>query len=183
MKLFHHGFHMANIWTFQIKPIREILESQCFDRHCLFPFAGWSRIKGCRSTAYIDIHPEIEYKEIIRKPHIVGDAKEILTEWAENPRRHERWDVIILDPPFTFHQAVRSYDNESLSDIVVIKNACEHLVKENGKVITLGFNSTGMGKKRGFKKEQLHIFNHGGNHSDTLMLIERKMPQPKELNF
>ncbi|MFW6009609.1 MAG: hypothetical protein ACOCP8_10135 [archaeon] len=53
-------------------------------------------------------------------------------------------------------------------------------MKENGKVLTFGYATTGMSNSRGFNKEKVYIINHSGDHNDTLCVIERKgKPQIK----
>lgn len=61
-----------------------------------------------------------------------------------------------------------------------IKDEAARILKPGGLVITLGWNSTGLGKRRGFTKEQLLVVNHGAQHNDTLALLESKL---NTLNF
>lgn len=163
-KLIYHGFHMPNKWTFEIKPVKEYLQATTLFGYTLFPFAGKTRILDSPTHLHIDINPDMN-------PDILGDSRDVLKTFVEDYRR---FNTIVLDPPFSFFQAVRTYGNKKMSDISYIKDLCNQLLLPRGKVISFGFNSTGMGKKRGYIKQELHIFNHGGNHNDMMMLVERK---------
>lgn len=48
------------------------------------------------------------------------------------------------------------------------------IVKEDGVVITCGWNSGGIGKKYGFEQEEILLVPHGGWHNDTIVTVERK---------
>ena len=157
---------MPNKWTFQIPFINGYLRGSCLNKKSLFPFAGKTRIYVPGEQTYIDIDPKMY-------PDIVGDAVIELDLLVTNGLKY---DVIVLDPPFTMLQAHRTYKNNKLVEMTHIKNICVNLIENEGTIITFGFNSTGMSKSRGFKKEELHIFNHGGYHNDTLMLVESKIP-------
>ncbi len=165
MKLKYHGFVMPNKWTFGIPYIKNYLEMLCADKRILLPYAGMTRLRTPSASLYIDIDPDV-------KPDIVSDCKDILPKLLRN--KDVNYDIVLLDPPFSAHQAIRKYGNKKMSDLSVIKDYCAEILSEGGVVVTFGFNSTGMGKKRGFIKDELHIFNHGGNHNDMFMLKEHK---------
>ena len=52
-------------------------------------------------------------------------------------------------------------------------------IKDNGIVISFGWNSIGFGKKRGFKIIEILLVAHGGNRNDTIVTVEIK-EQPNE---
>jgi hypothetical protein len=54
------------------------------------------------------------------------------------------------------------------------RDAIDRLVEPGGVVVSLGWNTCGMGKKRGYEKEELLVVCHGSGHNDTLVLVERK---------
>ncbi len=37
-------------------------------------------------------------------------------------------------------------------------------------------NSMGMGKNRGFEIQRILLVPHGGNHNDTIVTVEKKLP-------
>jgi len=57
------------------------------------------------------------------------------------------------------------------------KDACAKLLKVNGHFISFGYTTRGLGRRRGFDKEQIHIFqsNKTPDSYDVLMTIERKV--------
>jgi len=98
----------------------------------------------------------------------------------EKKSDHSEWRIV-LDPPYSDNQLVRSYKNVGGFSITgnpgywaEIKNEAARILKPGGLVMCCGWNSTGLGKGRGFNKELLLVVNHGAQHNDTLVVIERK---------
>ena len=52
------------------------------------------------------------------------------------------------------------------------------VVKPGGKVICCGWNTTGMGKSRGFRMDRILLVPHGGQRNDTIVTVETKI-QPR----
>ena len=60
-------------------------------------------------------------------------------------------------------------------DFIVISGIKAFLLKlRNGKVISFGWNSGGIGKKNGFEIEKILLVNHGSQHNDTICTLEVK---------
>lgn len=55
------------------------------------------------------------------------------------------------------------------------KKEIGRIVKKDGRVISFSWNSGGIGKKYGFKIEEILIVAHGGWHNDTICVVERKI--------
>ena len=53
------------------------------------------------------------------------------------------------------------------------KDNIKPLVKDNGIVLSFGWNSTGVGKE-GFITEEIMLVSHGGPHNDTICVAQRK---------
>ncbi len=49
------------------------------------------------------------------------------------------------------------------------------VIKPGGKVITYAYNSSGLGKKRGFEIIRILIVPHGAEHNDTICTVEKKI--------
>ena len=49
--------------------------------------------------------------------------------------------------------------------------------------LSFGWNTNGMGKKRGYEPIEIMIVDHGGSHNATLCLAEKRLPEEKELDF
>ena len=54
------------------------------------------------------------------------------------------------------------------------KKEITRIIKPNGKVISFGWNSGGMGKKNGFEIQKILLVNHGAQHNDTICTLETK---------
>ena len=46
----------------------------------------------------------------------------------------------------------------------------------NGIAMCFGWNSSGVGKKRGMQLIEVLLVAHGGSHNDTICTVERKLP-------
>ena len=171
MKLLYH-WSMPNKETFKMTPIRVFIETEMlkhFEEEILIPFAGWFRFPNLHKITYIDIMPNLP------QPYIRGDCINVLPDLIDKGRL---FSLIILDPPYTMFQAVHMYNNKRMQDITHVRELCLKLLKPGGVVISCGYNSTGMSKKRGFKKEELLIVNCGGSHNDFLVLKEKHIVRP-----
>ena len=134
--------------TFDIKPIRKLIE-----RHHI------------SVTEWIDPFP-YPYKK---------DALEYLSEFKDNSV-----EGILFDPPYSPRQLKEMYGgiglayNTKSSYWSNIKNEIARIMKKDGIVISFGWNSMGIGKTRGFKIEEILLVPHGGNHNDTICVVEIK---------
>lgn len=92
-------------------------------------------------------------------------------------------DGILYDPPFSPRQVSESY--KKLNKTVNMqttqssywakqKNEISRILKPNGICISCGWNSNGIGKKRGFEIIEILNVAHGGNHNDTIVVVEKK---------
>ncbi len=83
-----------------------------------------------------------------------------------------RFDTIILDPPYNLRKSREKYNGNYIGSFTKIKNGLNHILNLNGRVITLGYDSVGMSKSRGFKKIAICLICHNGDHNDTICLVE-----------
>ena len=95
-------------------------------------------------------------------------------------------DLAILDPPYSQVEVSRQYqsvgreykpfgnDNNAVL-YREVKDALSPMITPNGVVLTFAWNSSGMGKNRGFKIEEILLVCHGGAHNDTICVAERKV--------
>jgi hypothetical protein len=99
---------------------------------------------------------------------------------------HEgRVDVLLFDPPYSPRQisecyqgiglAVAMQDTQTARLYAAARDAGNPLVRRGGVAISFGWNSTGMGKGRGYQMEELLLVAHGGAHNDTIVVVERKV--------
>jgi hypothetical protein len=95
-------------------------------------------------------------------------------------------DVILFDPPYSSRQVKEVYagigrkfgkeDNQNSIRWTAEREACLQLCKPGTIVLSFGWNSTGMGNKRGFEKVEILLVNHGSAHNDTICVVERFNP-------
>ena len=164
-------FEMPNIYTFKMPKLRKFVLDNC-SGNCLNVFGGIVRLekKGVNF-----VHNDLNY-HLSPAPDCSFDAMEIDKHFPENS-----FDTIILDPPYSMYQAIHSYKGIKCQDITRVKDAVNRLLKVNGIIITLGWNSTGMCKNRGFVIENILLVNSGGSHNDIIIVVERKIFEQKKL--
>lgn len=160
---------MPNSKTFQIKPIKELIEKYItpFDE-VVDPFANNSEY----GTITNDLDPSFNTDY-----HM--DATEFLKMLDD-----EIADVVLYDPPYSPRQVSECYQKFGMSVNMATtqasywskqKEQIGRIVKPNGIVITCGWNSGGIGKKYGFEIEEILLVPHGGWHNDTIVVVERKV--------
>ena len=91
--------------------------------------------------------------------------------------RQEGWkyDTVLLDPPYNLRKSREKYLGIYTSILRKIKTELPSIINIGGYVISYGYDTTGMGKQRGFELIHICIVNHSGDHNDTLCTIERKI--------
>jgi hypothetical protein len=90
----------------------------------------------------------------------------------------ESKDYGVFDPPYSPRQLKESYNGKGEYDTKAStwsnwKDLMTKKVKK--KCISFGWNSIGLGKKRGFEITRILIVCHGGMHNDTICTVERKI--------
>ena len=92
-------------------------------------------------------------------------------------------EFVFYDPPYSLRQVSECYKSvgiEVTQETTQSSWRRKHLdeikriLKPNGLVICFGWNSNGVGKKRGFEIIELLNVAHGGSHNDTIITVERK---------
>ncbi len=157
---------MPNKWTFNIKPISDLLDEEMTNGLWIDPFAG----KSDRAKIRNDLNPEsdVEY-------HM--DALDFLKQFDT-----ESVDGVLFDPPYSPRQVRECYDGISgslkwdgrMTFWSKAKDEIARIVKVGGKVICFGWNTMGCGKKRGFEMTHILLVPHGGNRNDTICTVEIK---------
>lgn len=56
-----------------------------------------------------------------------------------------------------------------------LKSEIKRITKKDGIVISFAWNSNGIGKTYGFEIIEILLVPHGGNHNDTICVVERKL--------
>lgn len=155
--------------TFDIKPIRELLLEE-IDNSLLWidPFAGKSKLAKVTN----DLNPEYDTDY-----HL--DALDFLKLFEDCSV-----DGVLYDPPYSPRQCSENYKNfgfevtqETTRASFWTKHKCEisRIVKPQGKAITFGWNSGGIGKTYGFDIKRILLVPHGSHHNDTICTVETKI--------
>lgn len=160
---------MPNSKTFTIKPIKELLNRYITDDMVVVdPFANESKF----GTITNDLNPKFDTNY-----HL--DALDFLKQINDNCA-----DIVLYDPPYSPRQIKECYDGIGITvtaDDTKASWRAKHLdeikrvLKPNGICISFGWNTNGVGKKRGFEIIEILIVPHGGSKNDTLCTVERKV--------
>lgn len=157
--------------TFSIKPISEFID-RLFPRKDIAetadPFANLNRIaKYCN-----DLDPECLCEFNL-------ESLEFLKKF-----KRSSLDGVLFDPPYSPRQISECYKKFGLSVNMTttqssfwskMKDEISRIVKPGGCVMSFGWNSQGMGKKRGFEIKEILLVPHGGAHNDTICVFEIKL--------
>ena len=140
---------MPNKRTFLIPPIRRLIERETW---------GLSTV--------LDLFPFPFEKDALETLRLTKD---------------DSIDCVLFDPPYSFNQHNTCYDGKGnlLTDTYRkdVKDGIRRVVKVGGICISFGWNTNGLGVRRGFEITKILIVAHGGSHNDTLVTVERKFQE------
>lgn len=162
---------MPNKNTFEIKPIRNLIQEELTEGLWIDPFANRNKF----ATITNDLNPEYDTDY-----HM--DALDFMQKFD-----NDSVDGILYDPPYSPRQVSECYNNVGYNvtwDTTKAsfwgnhKREISRIVKLGGKVITFGWNSGGIGNKYGFEIKRILMVPHGGWHNDTICTVEIKTHDP-----
>jgi hypothetical protein len=154
---FERIWAMPNKWTFEIKPIKELLQEEVFGSNWVDPFAGKN------GKMYAKFTNDIEMGGV--------DALSYLKKMKG------KYDGVLYDPPYSITQA-RMYGKKEFSSMKYwadCKNEIARIIRPGGKAICFGWSSMGLGKGRGFELNRVLLVPHGGSKNDTIVTVESKV--------
>ena len=154
-------------WTFEQPKLKSWIEKSCKGK-VLNLFAGKVKLKV--DEYRVDISEEF-------KPDIVCEAYKFVTT------TDKKFDTIVLDPPYNLRKSREKYGGRYIGSFTKIKNELSRILNPKGKIITLGYDSVGMSKSRGFKKIAICLICHNGDHNDTIVLAEEQELKNNKLIF
>jgi hypothetical protein len=153
---------MPSKWTFSIPPIRALINK--------YIGSGWvDPFAGVNSPA--EIKNDIEG----RGNEHTKDALEFLKGIPSSTV-----NGALFDPPYSVEQCLRKYTPRQAGTAgrseyrAKCKNEIARIVSLKGMTISFGWDSTGIGKKRGFKIIEILLVCHGACHNDTIVTVEEK---------
>lgn len=150
---------MPNHLTFNIKPIRELLDKYVgLGKGWIDPFANnskWAEFNNdsnpnCKSQFHLDAFDFVLGLQGIYKG-------------------------VLFDPPYSLHQINEKYEGFGIKkQSSIIMDIISNKIEVGGLAISFGWNTNGFGKKRGFEIIEILIVAHGASHNDTLITVEIK---------
>lgn len=173
---FVRTFAMPDAETFSIKPIGEFVRAYlACSQVSVDPFArnrDWA-------TYTNDIDPNTTAKS-----H--NDAELFLMNLAA---RQIKADLGIFDPPYSPRQISEHYrslgreptaqDTQNGRLYRRVRDMLDKVIAPGGIVLSFGWQSNGMGIKRGYELLDILLVSHGGGHNDTICIAERKLPRER----
>jgi len=166
--IFNRIWEMPNSNTFDIECIRRLIHLYLKDGMIsVDPFANKSKIASITN----DLNPEYDTNY-----HL--DAVDFLKIFEDNSV-----DFVLYDPPYSLRQVSECYKNVGIPVTMETTqsswrtkhiNEISRILKPNGICISFGWNSSGVGIKRGMELLEILLVAHGGSHNDTICTVERK---------
>lgn len=159
---------MPNKNTFTILPIKNLLNKYIKSSEIWIDgFANESKI----ATITNDLNPEYNTDY-----HL--DALDFFLMFQDNSI-----DGILYDPPYSLRQVSECYKGFGKQVTMETTQASwrskhideiSRILKPNGICICFGWNSSGVGKERGFSLLEILLVPHGGSKNDTIVTVEKK---------
>jgi hypothetical protein len=168
-------FEMPRRWTFQMPKLRHWIESR-LEGQVLNLFGGVTKLTVPFPQKF-DIHGEESglYSVISNdlNEDLPADLRIDAYDLSKWTPYANSFDTVVFDPPYSAFQAVKTYGRKAQL-VSHARDVVEFVLRGNGRVLSLGFNSTGMSGSRGFDKEAICLVNCGGSHNDIILLSERR---------
>jgi len=158
---------MPSRYTFSIKPVAELIEQYRPQGLSIDPFANSAKFADV--TNDLDPACDSDY-------HM--EAEDFLKQFENGSV-----SMVLYDPPYSPRQISECYRRLGFTVNTETTQSCywsklrkqiSRIVRPGGVVIACGWNSGGIGMKYGFEKEHIRLIPHGGNHYDTIIVVERK---------
>ena len=158
---------MPNADTLSIKPIKELFYKYSTGLTTVDPFS-----RNCELCDFTnDLNPETK-----AQTHVY--AEEFLKTFVD-------FQFVVFDPPYSLRQVKEIYDGvgtgfthkDSQNAIrwTIERDIIASKQKKGGLVMSLGWSTTAMGKKREYEIVEILIVSHGAAHNNTLVTIEEKL--------
>jgi hypothetical protein len=173
---FNRTWAMPSRDTFSVPPIGDFVRRYLKESTVsVDPFA-----RNCELARFTnDLNPETKAQS-----HL--DAEDFLKslQFADKPGI---FDLVLFDAPYSPRQISECYQQvgrevgmagtQNGALYLRVRNAIVPLLAPNAIVLSFGWNSSGMGKERGFEIQEILLVCHGGAHNDTICMAERMLPR------
>ena len=154
---------MPNKWTFKIKPIEDLLFRYNANSGWVDPFAG----ENSPAEFTNDIEGRIAKSKM--------DGYDFLSSLEA-----DKYIGGLFDPPYSVEQCLRKYTPKHNGTAgrteywSKCKNELARIIQPNGISVCFGWDSNGLGLKRGFEIIEILLLAHGACHNDTIVTVEQK---------
>ena len=154
---------MPNQWTFAMKPVQTLLSKYQVNSGWADPFAG--------------LHSPAEFRNDIEQREGTTHNLDGLEFLKSLPSAS--LDGVVFDPPYSVEQCLRCYTPKFKGTAgraeywARCKDEIARVIREGGTAISFGWDSTGIGMKRGFTITEILLLCHGACHNDTIVTVER----------
>jgi hypothetical protein len=162
-------FAMPNAETFSMPPVAALLDRWIKRASVIIdPFAR----NSTRGTITNDLNP--------------ATAAQFHMDAAEFVDRFPMaCEAVLFDPPYSPRQVKEMYQQigrtctqtDTQQAYGKLKDRLAYLLLPGGVAVSCGWNSTGLGKNRGMELLEIMLVHHGGMHNDTIVTVERKIPE------
>jgi len=171
---FSRKWAMPSADTFTIAPIKELLGRYIKSNMSVIdPFSRNSKF----GTITNDLNPKT-----CATYHM--DAIEFLEMLV---KKETKADLVLYDPPYSPRQISECYkelgltvsmqDTQNARLNKSCKDKIQKLLKVGGIAISCAWNSSGIGKTRGFEIVEILMVAHGASHNDTIITVEKKIKE------
>lgn len=158
---------MPHKYTFKMKPVQALLEKWMLSgTFWVDPFAGH----------YSPAHSRNDADESVAEATSHADGLEFLKTFEDRSVCG-----VLFDPPYSVEQALRKYkpiQNGTAGRAEYwarCKDEIARILDHDGVAICFGWDSTGLGKKRGFELLEVLLLCHGACHNDTIITVEQRI--------
>jgi 23S rRNA G2069 N7-methylase RlmK/C1962 C5-methylase RlmI len=158
-----------NRYTFKAPKTRAWVEAHCKGKYVLNLFSGPTRLNGCIEVAN-DIDPNVPCT-LFRM-----DALDCAKHLRE---RGELFDVVLLDPPYSYRKSMELYNGHKNSRFKQLLDVLPDILTLHGWVITFGYQSCVMSASRDFRIREICLISHGGAQHDTIATVEERIQVTK----
>lgn len=157
-------WEMPSKWTFSMKSVKRLLSDE---------------MEGCWADPFAGLFSPAQVRNDIedsRNAEFSLDALEFLQS-----RPSGSFDGVLFDPPYSVEQCLRRYTPRKKGTAGraeywrCCKDEISRIVRPGGKVISFCWDSTGIGKTRGFEICRVLLICHGACHNDTICTVETKL--------
>lgn len=161
-------WEMPNRYTFRMRTIEDMLRKEMSGTWA-DPFCGKASPAQIRNDADVSLDD---------CAHL--DGLDFLKSLEANSV-----DGMLFDPPYSTEQALRKYKPKHNGTAgraeywARCKDEIARIVRKGGKSICFGWDSTGIGKNRGFELQRVLLLCHGACHNDTIVTVEIKTGEGK----